>query len=217
MGLAPGTRLGPYEIVAVLGAGGMGEVYRVRDVRVDRAVALKVLPEEFFESEERRQRFEREARILGSLNHPNIAALHSFEEIPSSSLSSTRHVLVMELVEGRTLRLLMDGPMPVRRLLDLAVQIADGVAAAHEAGIVHRDLKPENVVVSKDGFLKILDFGLAKRSVTESAGSEVATATVGTEAGVVMGTVAYMSPEQASGHKVDFRSDQFAVGSLLYE
>jgi len=214
MTLASGTRLGAYEILAPLGAGGMGEVYRAKDTNLGREVAIKVLPEEFFEDKERVARFEREARLLAALNHPNVAAIYSFEEI---SGSPSRHLLVMELVEGRMLRLLMDGSMPPRRLLDLAVQIADGLAAAHEAGIVHRDLKPENVMVSKDGFAKILDFGLAKRVLAEEGHSNLATATVGTEAGVVLGTVAYMSPEQASGHKVDYRSDQFALGSVLYE
>ncbi len=227
MTLAPGSRLGPYEILAPLGKGGMGEVYRARDTRVDRTVALKVLPEEFFESEERRGRFEREARLLASLNHPGIATLYSFEEIPSrsssssSSSSSPRHVMVMELIEGETLRaLLAGGALPAKKLLRIASQVADGLAKAHGAGIVHRDLKPENVMVTRDGFAKILDFGLAKVSRTEAAESgETALSTLSqmTEPGSVMGTVAYMAPEQALGKPVDFRSDLFAFGSVLYE
>jgi len=200
----------------------MGEVYRAKDVRVDRAVALKVLPEEFFESEERRQRFEREARILASLNHPGIAALYSFEEIPSSSPSSTsRHILVMELVEGETLRnALRAGPLPLRKAVDVAAQIARGLAAAHEKGIVHRDLKPENVVLSKDGRVKILDFGLAKLSPQAREGEEFTSAetrSLLTEAGAVFGTVGYMSPEQVRGEPVDGRSDIFSFGTILYE
>ncbi len=203
----------------------MGEVYRARDTRVDRAVALKVLPEEFFESEERRQRFEREARMLASLNHPGIAALYSFEEIPSSpsssSSSASRHILVMELVEGETLRERMRaGGISAREALDVAVQIARGLAAAHAKGIVHRDLKPENVVVSKDGRVKILDFGLAKLSPQAGAADELSSAgtrSLLTEAGAVFGTVGYMSPEQVRGEPVDGRSDIFSFGTLLYE
>ncbi|HEY3348723.1 MAG TPA: protein kinase [Thermoanaerobaculia bacterium] len=216
-----GHRLGHYEICGRLGAGGMGEVYRARDSRLERDVALKVLPEEFFESEERRGRFAREARLLASLNHPGIATLYSFEEMPfpSSSSSTPRHVLVMELVEGRTLReVLALGPLSSRKILDLSCQVAAGLAQAHEAGIVHRDLKPENIVVSKDGFAKILDFGLAKRVPSEGGAPDSgATATALTEAGFVFGTAGYMSPEQAGGGAVDFRSDQFSFGSILYE
>lgn len=193
----------------------MGEVWRALDSRLGREVALKVLPEDFLEDRERRARFEREARTLASLSHPSIAVVHSFEEIPGPPV---RHVLVMELIQGRTLRQLMDGALAPRRLLDLAVPIAEGLAAAHEAGIVHRDLKPENVMVTRGDVVKILDFGLARRVVTGlGSGSRLATATVGSEAGVVMGTVAYMSPEQAQGDVVDFRSDQFSFGSMLYE
>ncbi len=165
MTLAPGTRLGSYEILAPLGAGGMGEVYRAKDTKLARDVAVKVLPEDFLEGEERRARFEREASLLASLNHPGIAAIYSFEEIPSSSSSpdSLRPVLVMELLEGETLRArLAGGALPVRKAVDFAAQIARGLAAAHEKGVVHRDLKPENLFVTKDGRIKILDFGLAK-------------------------------------------------------
>ena len=212
MTLPSGSRLGPYEIVAPLGAGGMGEVYRARDSRLDRDVAVKVLSEEFFEDAGRKGRFEKEAKLLAALNHPNIAAIFAFEEI------SGRHLLVMELLEGTTLRhAFPPEPVPPRRLLDVAVQIAEGLAKAHAAGIVHRDLKPENVMISPEGWLKILDFGLAK--LTEPRAQDLsgeATAS-GTVPGMVMGTVGYMSPEQAAGRPVDFRSDQFSLGTILYE
>ncbi len=221
MALPPGSRLGLYEILAPLGAGGMGEVYRARDSRLGRDVAVKVLPEEFFEGEERRQRFEREAKLLAALNHPNIAAIYSFEEIPSfPSSSSPCDVMVMELIEGETLRaLLAGGALPMKKVLRIAAQVADGLAKAHGAGIVHRDLKPENVMVTDDGFAKILDFGLAKVSKKETgpSGATVSTLSKMTEPGTVLGTVAYMSPEQALGGAVDFRSDQFSFGSVLYE
>ena len=222
MTLSPGTKLGPYEVVAPLGAGGMGEVYRARDARVDRAVALKVLPEEFFDSEERRQRFEREARMLASLNHPGIAALYSFEEIPSSS--SSRHVLVMELVEGETLSArLARGALPVDETLDVARQVAAALEAAHEKGVVHRDLKPGNVMLRPDGTVKVLDFGLAKSGAAAGAGSDVdlshspTMTQAGTEAGVILGTAAYMSPEQARGRPVDKRTDVWSFGCLVFE
>ena len=213
MTLSPGVRLGPYEILAPLGRGGMGEVYRARDTRVDRAVALKVLPEEFFESEERRARFEREARMLASLNHPGIATLYSFEEIAG------RRVLAMELVEGNDLATrISSGPLSLEEVCSCARQIADALAAAHEMGIVHRDLKPANVKMTPGGRVKLLDFGLAKRAGEPSAGSEDATATAAlSEAGAVMGTVPYMSPEQVSGRALDARSDLFSLGIVLYE
>ncbi len=214
MTLSSGTRLGPYEILAPLGAGGMGEVYRARDTKLGREVALKVLPEELFSDKEHVSRFEREAKTLAALNHPGIAIMHSFEEI------SGRHLLVMELVEGETLRQrLLAGPLPVKRLLPIAAQIADALAKAHGAGIVHRDLKPDNVMISTDGFVKIVDFGLAKLAPDASdALSRAATsAPPQTRPGVVLGTVGYMSPEQASGRDVDARSDQFSFGSILYE
>jgi dipeptidyl aminopeptidase/acylaminoacyl peptidase len=192
----------------------MGEVFRARDTRLGREVAIKVLPEGLAADPERRARFEQEARSASALNHPNIVTLHDIGD--ASGLS----YLAMEYVEGRTLReLLAGGPLPTRKTLDLAAQLADGLAKAHGAGIVHRDLKPENVMVSKDGFLKILDFGLAKLTAPLSGSqSDLQTAVApDTDAGAVLGTVGYMSPEQASGRAVDLRADQFALGAILYE
>ncbi len=193
----------------------MGEVYKAKDTRLDRDVALKVLPDEFFEDKDRVARFRREAKSLASLNHPGIAAIHSFEEV------SGRHLLVMELLEGETLRQrLSGGALPVRKAVDWGVQIARGLAAAHERGIVHRDLKPENLFVTKDERVKILDFGLAKQTRRATEGAENTnspTLTAGTEAGVVLGTVGYMSPEQVRGGNVDLRSDIFSLGAVLHE
>jgi eukaryotic-like serine/threonine-protein kinase len=193
----------------------MGEVYRARDVRLERSVALKVLPESLSLEKERLQRFEKEARSASALNHPNIVTIY---EVGSAEGIS---YIAMELVDGRNVRdLLHTGALSLRRLLPLAAQLADGLAKAHEAGIVHRDLKPENMMVTKDGFVKILDFGLAKLTQAgEEAGaeSELPTMTQATEPGTILGTVGYMSPEQASGRLVDFRSDQFSFGSILYE
>ena len=207
--------LGPYEIVAPLGAGGMGEVYRARDTRLGREVAIKVLPAEVAGDVDRLRRFEKEARAASSLNHPNIVTIYGVERIDSISF------IVMELVVGKTFReIVAEGEVPARKLLGLAVQVSEGLARAHCAGIVHRDLKPENVMVTKDGLVKILDFGLAKLANPEQDGGlalEGHTVSAGTKPGIVMGTVAYMSPEQASGHPVDFRSDQFSLGSMLYE
>ena len=213
MTISAGSRLGPYEILVPLGAGGMGEVYRARDERLGREVAVKVLSEEFSSDPDRRKRFEQEARSASALNHPNIVTIHDI----GSSDSMT--YIAMELVDGRTLReVLHSGPLPTKRLLDLAFQIADGLANAHSAGIVHRDLKPENVMVSRDGVVKILDFGLAKLvKPTPPESSHLPTTTNQTRAGTVLGTVGYMSPEQASGKPVDFRSDQFSLGAILYE
>jgi len=213
MTLAGHSKLGPYEIVSPLGAGGMGEVYRARDPRLGRDIAIKVLSQEFSSDPDRRKRFEQEARSASALNHPNIITIHDI----GSSDSIT--YIAMELVDGRTLReLLSEAPLSNRRLLDLGFQIADGLAKAHAAGIVHRDLKPENVMVSRDGLVKILDFGLAKllKQRPEQM-SDVATAAQETQAGTVIGTVGYMSPEQASGRPLDFRSDQFSFGSIFYE
>ena len=215
MPLTAGTRLGPYEILAPIGAGGMGEVWRARDTRLGRDVAVKVLPAALSADAERVRRFEKEARAASSLNHPAIVTIYEIGH------ESEVTYLAMELVDGATLRdLLAEGAMPVRRMLAIAAQVADGLAKAHGSGIVHRDLKPENVMVSKDGFAKILDFGLAKLAAPEpDTGRETKAGTVsaGTEPGVVMGTVGYMSPEQARGAALDFRSDQFALGSVLYE
>jgi Tol biopolymer transport system component len=215
--LAVGSRLGPYEVLSPLGAGGMGEVYKARDPRLGRAVAIKVLPEEFFEGEERRQRFDREAKLLAALSHPNIAGVYSFEEVAGSPSSSSRHILVMELLEGETLReRLAEGPIPQRKALEYGLQIAQGLAAAHEKGIVHRDLKPENLFLTSDGRVKILDFGLAKASAAAADETQSPTLTA-TEPGVVMGTVGYMSPEQVRGKPADRRSDIFSLGAIVYE
>jgi Tol biopolymer transport system component/predicted Ser/Thr protein kinase len=214
MALSPGTRLGPYEILAPLGAGGMGEVYRARDAKLGRDVAIKVLPAERAADPERRRRFEQEARSASALNHPNILTIY---DIGSSGETT---YIAMELVEGRTLRELVAAePIPTRKLLDLAAQIAEGLAKAHAAGIVHRDLKPENLMVSRDGYVKILDFGLAKLVEPIAQEASVMQTAVGspTEPGTVMGTAGYMSPEQAAGRPLDFRSDQFSFGSILYE
>jgi eukaryotic-like serine/threonine-protein kinase len=215
LSLASGTRIGPFEVITPLGAGGMGEVYRAKDTRLGRTVALKVLPESFFEDKERVARFEREAKLLASLSHPNIAALYSFEE------TEGRHGIAMELLEGETLReTLRGGALPPGRAVEIGSQIARGLAAAHAKGIVHRDLKPENVFVTKDRRVKILDFGLAKLSPPKDGGEDLTSAgtrSLLTEAGAVFGTVSYMSPEQVRGESVDARSDLFALGTILCE
>jgi serine/threonine protein kinase/Tol biopolymer transport system component len=210
-----GTRLGPYEILSTIGAGGMGEVYRARDPRIGREVAIKVLPAHFSEDPERLRRFEHEARAAGALNHPNILTIFDI------GTENNVPYLVSELLQGETLRRrLSDGPLSVRKTVDFALQIAHGLSAAHEKSIVHRDLKPENLFITKDGRVKILDFGLAKLIHPEVSGSQMTqapTATHQTEPGAVMGTIVYMSPEQVRGLKVDHRSDIFAFGSILYE
>jgi hypothetical protein len=214
MTLSSGTRLGPYAITAPIGAGGMGEVYRARDERLKRDVAVKVLPADLAADAERRSRFEREARAASGLSHPNILTIYDI-----GSADSTVYI-AMELVEGQTLKdLVASGPIPTKKMLELGVQIADGLAAAHAAGIVHRDLKPQNVMVSKHGYAKILDFGLAKLVTPESdeLSGQMTAGGDATRPGMVMGTVGYMSPEQAAGRAVDFRSDQFSFGSILYE
>jgi eukaryotic-like serine/threonine-protein kinase len=213
MPLSAGVRLGFYEISGPLGSGGMGEVYRARDTRLSREVAIKVIPAELA-SDGRLKRFEKEARAASSLNHPNIVTIYEI------GTSDARSYIAMELVAGKTLReLLFAGPLPVKRLLQIAAQIAEGLSKAHEAGIVHRDLKPENVMVTSDGLVKILDFGLAKlaHTGTESDEGRNLPTEAGTSPGVVLGTAGYMSPEQAGGERVDFRSDQFSLGSILYE
>ena len=209
--LAPGALFGNYEILQRLGAGGMGEVYRARDTRLDREVALKTISLHQSSQPEAVSRFEREARSACALNHPNIVTIYELGEV-----NGTRYI-AMELVDGETLRaLLASGPMPFRKSLAIAAQFADGLAKAHEIGIVHRDLKPENLMLSGDGTAKVLDFGLAKLRRLDQARSSNASTSI-SEYGTVMGTVGYMSPEQATGEEVDFRSDQFSLGAVLYE
>jgi predicted esterase len=213
MRLTPGVRLGPYEILQPIGAGGMGEVHRARHLKLRRDVAIKVLPPEVAADPERLARFEREARSASALNHPNIITIYDIAEHEGTTY------IAMELVEGRTLReLIADGPLPIDQTIRLASQIADGLAKAHGAGIVHRDIKPANIMVTSDGLVKILDFGLAK-SLTTPDGKAVAglTLTSETREGVILGTPHYMSPEQLAGDRVDHRSDQFAFGVVLFE
>src|SRR3984893_15171239 len=211
MVLAPHTKLGPYEIVSSLGAGGMGEVYRARDQSLDREVAIKVLPKELASDPDRLRRFEQEARAAAALNHPNILAVYGF-----STTEAHAPYLIAELLQGQTLReRLQQGEIPVRKAVEFALQTARGLAAAHARGIVHRDLKPENLFLTRDGVVKILDFGLAKL-VGPGATDSVATVSV-TEPGVVLGTVGYMSPEQVRGQALDNRSDIFSLGAGFYE
>src|SRR6266581_1233609 len=213
--LSTGTKLGPYEILAPLGAGGMGEVYRARDTRLGREVAIKVLPESFYKDPDRLRRFEQEARAASQLNHPNIVTVHDF------GTHGGAPYVVQELLEGETLReRLREGPLPPRKTMEYGVHVARGLAAAHEKGIVHRDLKPENLFLTSDDRLKILDFGLAKLAAPEGPATEqngLPTATQATAAGIVMGTLGYMSPEQARGQTADERADIFALGTILYE
>jgi Tol biopolymer transport system component len=214
MDLQAGTRLGPYEVIGPLGAGGMGEVYRARDPRLAREVAIKVLPAGVASDPERLKRFEREARSASSLNHPNIVTIYDIGESEGVSF------IAMELVGGASLRAHLESKaLPVREILRIGTQIAEGLARAHASGIVHRDLKPENVMVTEDGHVKILDFGLAKLIQAEPGEAATAAATVSdaTQEGLVLGTVGYMSPEQATGKALDYRSDQFSLGSILYE
>ena len=218
MTLSAGTRLGPYEILSPLGAGGMGEVYRASDAKLKREVAIKVLPEAVAKDHERLARFEREAQVLASLNHPNIATIHGVEDWGGA------HALVMELVEGPTLEdRIAQGPIPVEEALPIAREIAGGLDYAHECGIIHRDLKPANIKLTRDGKVKILDFGLAKAldpvagaSSPDMTRSPTITAAA-TQAGVILGTAAYMSPEQARGKPADKRSDIWAFGCVLWE
>jgi serine/threonine protein kinase len=213
MALTEGTKLGPYEILSPLGAGGMGEVYRARDPRLQRDVAIKVLPAFISRDPDRLRRFEQEARATGALNHPNIVAVFdvgTYEGLP---------YLVTELLEGSSLRARMAGPIPPRKAIDYGVQIAHGLAAAHDKGIVHRDLKPENIFICRDGRAKSLDFGLAKLTVPDLPDATVTN--LGgidhTGSGVVLGTAGYMSPEQVRGEKADSRSDIFSFGVVLYK
>jgi serine/threonine protein kinase len=209
MALAPGARRGPYEVTAKIGAGGMGEVYRARDTKLDRDVALKILPAAFASDPERLARFEREAKTLAALNHPHIAHIHGLEE------SDGVRALVLEYVDGPTLAdRIAQGPIPINEALTIARQIAEALEAAHEQGIIHRDLKPANIKIRTDGTVKVLDFGLAKALDSTSAGTADVTASPTitspvrmTGVGVVLGTAAYMSPEQARGQAIDKRTD----------
>ncbi len=215
MAIAPGTKLGQYEILGPLGSGGMGEVYRARDSDLRREVAIKVLPEHLSSNNDLLKRFESEARLASSLNHPNIVTIYAI------GVSGTTRFTVMELVRGRTLSdELAEGPMPIDRILQIAIQIVEGLSKAHEAGVIHRDLKPQNIMLTPDGLLKIVDFGLSKTVRPPGNPGEASTihfAADTTAPGVILGTVDYMSPEQAAGRDVDFHSDQFSLGSLLYE
>jgi serine/threonine-protein kinase len=217
MSFSSGTRIGSYEVLSAIGKGGMGEVYRARDTRLDRDVAIKTLPQEFAADPERLARFEREAKLLASLNHPNIAAIYGLERFEG------RHFLVLELVEGETLAdHIARGPIPVDESLRLAVQIAEALQAAHEKSVIHRDLKPANIKLTHDGAVKVLDFGLAKAMELESSAGDALSnsptmRTMASTPGLILGTAAYMSPEQAKGRPVDRRSDIFAFGCVFYE
>ena len=218
MPLEPGTTLGPYSVTAKIGEGGMGEVWQARDTKLDRDVALKVLPEAFTSDPDRLARFEREAKVLASLNHPNIGSIYGLEEAEGVK------ALVLELVEGPTLAdRIKQGPIPLDEALPIATQIAEALEAAHEAGVIHRDLKPANVKVKDDGTVKVLDFGLAKAFQPEasdpnmSQSPTVSLTAAATQMGMVIGTAAYMSPEQARGKPVDKRTDIWAFGVVLYE
>src|SRR5260370_12725719 len=216
MALTSGTKLGPYEIVAPLGAGGMGEVYRARDTKLGRYVALKLLPPLFAADANRVERFEREARLLASLNDRHIGAIYGFED------AGNVPALVLELVEGDTLHdRVRRGPLALSEALGVAQQIADALDAAHRAGIIHRDLKPSNIKITPDGVVKVLDFGLAKALAAEGSGPDLSKSPTltagGTIAGVILGTAAYMSPEQARGQSVDKRTDIWAFGCVLFE
>ena len=208
MSLAQNTRLGPYEILAPLGAGGMGEVYRAKDLRLGREVAVKVLPEAVASSPDRLARFEREARTVAGLNHPNIVTLFSVDD------EDGIRFLTMELIEGQSLvSLVTPGGLPLSRILDLSIPLTDALAAAHERGVIHRDLKPGNVMMTREGRLKVLDFGLAKTDVSEEPTqdatlSRAAEVAISSE-GQIMGTVPYMAPEQVRGETLDARSDLF--------
>ena len=216
MPITPGKRLGAYEVLAPLGAGGMGEVFRARDTKLGRDVALKVLPELFAQDPERLARFEREARLLASLSHPRVAAIYGIEHADGV------HFLVLELAAGESLAARLErGALPLQECVEVARQLADGLEAAHERGIVHRDLKPGNVQIAADGRVTVLDFGLAKAFAPESGAvdaSQSPTVTSGgTRYGVILGTSAYMSPEQARGQAVDKRTDLWAFGCVVYE
>lgn len=216
MPLASGTKLGPYEVLSPIGKGGQGEVYRATDAKLGRDVAIKVLSGAFADAPEQLARFEREARLLAALNHPNIATLHGFEK------DGDTHFLVMELVSGSTLaERIASGAIPLREAIPLFRQIAEALEAAHEKGVIHRDLKPANIKVTPEGQVKVLDFGLAKAFLDGTSGSDLSRSPTfargGTETGVILGTAAYMSPEQARGKAVDGRTDIWSFGCVLYE
>ena len=224
MSLVPGVRLGAYEIVSLIGSGGMGEVYRARDTRLGRDVAIKVIPPAYSADADRLQRFEQEARAAALLNHPNILAVFDVGTYVSSTGSGPASpYIVSELLEGETLReRLAAGPLPVRKAIDFGIQMAQALAAAHEKGIIHRDLKPENIFINRDGRAKVLDFGLAKLTQPDSplvAGTNLPTTPPAnqTQAGLILGTIGYMAPEQVRGLKIDHRADVFAFGAILYE
>jgi len=215
MHITIGTRVGAYEITGLLGKGGMGEVFRARDAKLKRDIAIKILPDEFSQDDDRVSRFHREAEVLAALNHPNIAAIYDLQE------ANDTRFLILELVEGETLAArIQRGPVPAEEALKIARDICEALEAAHEKGIIHRDLKPGNVKITPDGKVKVLDFGLAKALDTVHSGnlSNSPTLTIaGTQAGVILGTAAYMSPEQAKGFNTDQRSDIFSLGAVLYE
>ena len=233
MSLTPGTRLGPYEVLSAIGAGGMGEVYRARDTKLDRDVAIKVLPSHLAADADALGRFEREAKAVAALSHPNILSIHDFGRDANAASGGVSYA-VMELLEGGTLReRLASGPLPQKKVVQIGVDIAQGLAAAHARGIVHRDLKPENVFVTTDGRVKILDFGLARAlgapgsedpglqgsgsGSRPGSGTDSPTVLRQTDPGTVLGTVGYMSPEQVKGQPADHRSDIFSLGCVLYE
>ena len=214
MSLPTGHKLAHYEILEPIGKGGMGEVYRARDGKLGRDVAIKVLPTEFALDEQRLRRFQREAKVLASLNHPNIAAIYGLEQDEST------HYLVLELVEGETLaQRIARGTIPADEAIDIAIKIAAALEEAHERGIIHRDLKPANIKITPDGKVKVLDFGLAKAFAEEAPAADSSMSPTltrdATRVGVILGTAAYMSPEQAKGKKVDKRTDNFAFGAVL--
>jgi serine/threonine protein kinase len=219
LALSPGTRLGAYEILSLVGSGGMGEVYRARDTKLGRDVALKILPDSFIHDPDRLARFRREAQVLAALNHPHIGAIYGLDEANGTQF------LVLELVDGETLdKLIARGAIPVDEALAIAKQIAEALDAAHEKGIIHRDLKPANIALTSDGHVKVLDFGLAKAIDADSAtpldvsnSPTITSPVMMTGVGVILDTAAYMSPEQAKGRAADKRGDVWAFGCVLYE